>query len=191
MIREYQRISSCRFSGICNVPDRPGKRNKFRNIIDYIIQHTEIEDLSSRFVCVRDYPDNKSLSAADRAENIRDAFHYSGELNGRTVALIDDIITTGASVTACVEELLHAGAEDVVVFVLGINQFGCNHWTGVFKTLEDYSLRFNAENLVPFFSQHNSRTTLSYEPFLGNLMRNINEELLSFDDSDDGMSSFF
>ncbi|TYC53409.1 ComF family protein [Rhodobacterales bacterium] len=59
------------------------------------------------------------LSSADRRKNVRTAFTVSddrlADLQGRHVILIDDVITTGSTVTACCRTLLGAGAESVDV----------------------------------------------------------------------------
>lgn len=64
------------------------------------------------------------LSARQRRDNVRAAFAVdaadSGEIFGRHVVLIDDVVTTGASVHACARALKKAGADrvDVLAFAL-------------------------------------------------------------------------
>jgi ComF family protein len=54
------------------------------------------------------------LSRGARQDNVRDAFQAKPELtNGRTVLLVDDIATTGATLSSCAEALYAAGARDV------------------------------------------------------------------------------
>lgn len=59
------------------------------------------------------------LSANDRQQNVRSAFTVSRKgvemLQGRHVVLIDDVLTTGATVTACSKTLLSGGAASVDV----------------------------------------------------------------------------
>jgi ComF family protein len=59
------------------------------------------------------------LSAKDRQTNVRSAFIVDksrlGDLQGRHIVLIDDVLTTGATVTACSKVLLNAGAASVDV----------------------------------------------------------------------------
>jgi ComF family protein len=60
-----------------------------------------------------------TLSAPERKENVRGAFGTSGAiLRGRTVLLVDDVMTTGATVRECARVLRQAGAARVVVAVL-------------------------------------------------------------------------
>ena len=64
------------------------------------------------------------LQSKDRRKNVKGAFKVdeqeAGKLYGAKVVLIDDVITTGATATACAQALLEAGCEqvDVLVFAL-------------------------------------------------------------------------
>jgi predicted amidophosphoribosyltransferase len=64
---------------------------------------------------VRDTPHQVGLGAADRLRNVRDAFAVidPAKVIGRTVVVVDDVVTTGATVGACVEPLRRAGARSV------------------------------------------------------------------------------
>ena len=54
------------------------------------------------------------LSANERQENVKDAFQASAEkVSGRTVLLIDDVSTTGATLSSAAETLYSAGVKDV------------------------------------------------------------------------------
>lgn len=58
------------------------------------------------------------LSPEERRENVRGAFRVQSDVRGRHVLLVDDVYTTGATVTECTETLLAAGAESVRVVTL-------------------------------------------------------------------------
>lgn len=66
---------------------------------------------------VRATPAQTGLPAAQRHRNVRDAFLVSRAgraMAGRTVLLVDDVSTTGATLDACARVLKEAGVRDVI-----------------------------------------------------------------------------
>jgi ComF family protein len=61
------------------------------------------------------------LSRSQRASNVQGAFkvasHRLSDIHGRRVVLIDDVLTSGATVDACARALLRAKAAQVDVLV--------------------------------------------------------------------------
>lgn len=53
------------------------------------------------------------LSAEDRQENVREAFEWQGEEAPRRVLLIDDVCTTGATLSECAFALMAKGTEHI------------------------------------------------------------------------------
>jgi len=62
------------------------------------------------------------LAAKERRSNVREAFEvhprWAGGLKGKTVVLVDDVLTTGATAEACVRALKRGGAAHVDVLTL-------------------------------------------------------------------------
>jgi ComF family protein len=57
------------------------------------------------------------LSWGERRENVSGAFAASSDdVSGKTILLVDDVITTGATLNACASALLSAGARAVYAF---------------------------------------------------------------------------
>ncbi len=56
----------------------------------------------------------KKLSAKERALNLREAFAVRTVPNGCCVVLIDDVVTTGASLSACAHALRAAGVKNLL-----------------------------------------------------------------------------
>jgi ComF family protein len=63
----------------------------------------------------KDTPPQTGLSAAARRANVRGAFavRHVSQVAGRAVVLVDDVLTTGATASACARALLDAGAREV------------------------------------------------------------------------------
>ena len=68
--------------------------------------------VSGTLQVVRRIRDQVVLSAAGRRANVAGAYSARDRIGGR-VLLIDDVFTTGATMSACAEALLGAGAEEV------------------------------------------------------------------------------
>jgi len=69
---------------------------------------------------VRDMPPQTSLDSAHRRQNVRGAFMVTrpDRIANRRLLLIDDVMTTGATLDECARMLLTAGARRVDVFTL-------------------------------------------------------------------------
>lgn len=120
--------SNLGIDGICAVPTKEGKLDRYKDIICQVSKENGIEDYGKNFECTRFYPDQKALSFEERRKNIKGAFQYTGDLTGKKVLLIDDIMTTGATISECTRELKQKGAKEIIVLVLAINQLG-NYWS--------------------------------------------------------------
>ncbi|TAN54457.1 MAG: ComF family protein [Betaproteobacteria bacterium] len=67
---------------------------------------------------VRDTPAQIGLPWAERAANVRGAFRTCGALTGARVAVLDDVMTTGATLGEIAATLKRAGAASVVNWVV-------------------------------------------------------------------------
>lgn len=66
----------------------------------------------------RDTPPQQGQNATERKKNLKNAFSLSEPLNGEHILLIDDVLTTGATVRECCRVLKNNGAGKVTVAVL-------------------------------------------------------------------------
>ena len=68
----------------------------------------------------KETPPQTQLSEEDRRRNVRDAFtlNPAKSVAGKTVLLVDDIYTSGATVNACSRALLGGGVKEVQVLTL-------------------------------------------------------------------------
>jgi ComF family protein len=69
---------------------------------------------------IRNTPSQTSQTPTGRRDNVRGAFHASPrqELRGKTVLLVDDVLTTGSTCAEAARALRAAGAARVVIAVL-------------------------------------------------------------------------
>jgi ComF family protein len=58
------------------------------------------------------------LSGKERLSNLTNAFIARGNIKNLRLLLVDDVMTTGTTVTECSKQLIKAGAKDVVVLTL-------------------------------------------------------------------------
>ncbi|MGH9450038.1 MAG: ComF family protein [Terriglobia bacterium] len=68
----------------------------------------------------RPTPPQSGLHHGARQENVRGVFQMerTGRASGRSIILVDDVMTTGATVSACAHALKRAGAKEVAVLTL-------------------------------------------------------------------------
>ncbi len=71
---------------------------------------------------VRDTKEQKTLSATARRQNLKGAFVAQGELAGKCVLLVDDVVTSGAGMSVGCEVLRHAGAAHVIGVCIAVTE---------------------------------------------------------------------
>ena len=87
-----------------------------------VARHAGVALLVDAVVRRRRTPSQGGLNRRQRALNVRGAFRVRrgavAQVRGRRIVLVDDVLTTGATVTACARALLSAGAASVDVLAL-------------------------------------------------------------------------
>jgi ComF family protein len=66
----------------------------------------------------RNTPAQANLAWRERTKNIRGAFHCAADFTGKRIILVDDVMTTGASLDECARTLKLHGASEVILLVL-------------------------------------------------------------------------
>lgn len=91
-------------------------------IADALSKETKIPHLPMALKRTRATPSQGHLKTEERAKNVKHAFalnpKYQDKLKNKTVILVDDVFTTGATVRECTKTLLKAGVENVHVLTL-------------------------------------------------------------------------
>ena len=72
---------------------------------------------------IKETKEQKTLSKYDREENIKDAFIIlkSEEVKDKRIILIDDVITTGATIKECEKVLREFGAKEIKILTISKN----------------------------------------------------------------------
>ncbi len=85
--------------------------NQSELIARHLSEQLGVPLLADALERLRDTPPQVGRSAAERRANVSGAFavRRAGEINGKRVALIDDVATTGSTLAACAEPLKAAG----------------------------------------------------------------------------------
>ncbi|MBF0458182.1 MAG: ComF family protein [Nitrospirae bacterium] len=66
---------------------------------------------------VKETPHQTSLSGVDRIKSLKNAFVSAVSVKGKSIAVVDDVLTTGATLNECAKALVKAGARDVAGIV--------------------------------------------------------------------------
>jgi ComF family protein len=121
--REY--FNGCSLDLIVPVPLHP-KRLRWRGFNQAVILAREVGRSwglpMDPFVLARskETPPQTQLSEEERHKNVRRAFHMSADtgVKAKSLLLVDDVYTSGATVNECSRTLMRAGAREVYVLTL-------------------------------------------------------------------------
>jgi ComF family protein len=96
--------------------------NQSAELARAVARHSGRAVIPDLLVRKRRTPSQANLSARERRRNVAGAFdinpRHRQRVSGKTVLLVDDVLTTGATVDACTRALLRAGAAAVDVLTL-------------------------------------------------------------------------
>lgn len=82
-----------------------------------IARKLDLELLPNACQRIRDTPSQSALPWKERNRNVRNAFRCDMDMTGKRVALVDDVLTTGASLNALAEAVKKRGASEVYAWV--------------------------------------------------------------------------
>ena len=87
-------------------------------LAEKIAQELNLKLLPNACQRVRDTPSQSSLKWKERDKNVRDAFRCEVDLTGKRIALVDDVMTTGASLNALAKVIKKAGATEIHTWIV-------------------------------------------------------------------------
>jgi ComF family protein len=95
--------------------------NQSALLAEVIGKGSGVPAIHGAFRRIKSTPQQVGLAKAERAQNVQGAFQVradrKGDVEGRRLILIDDVLTSGATVDACARALLRGGAAEVDVLV--------------------------------------------------------------------------
>lgn len=93
---------------------RSRERSRGYNQAELLLERTGLAQRPGQLVRLRKTKTQVGQRLGERRTNVRNAFAYRGpSLAGATVAVVDDVITTGATALECAQVLREAGARRV------------------------------------------------------------------------------
>ena len=104
------------------------------NQSEVLLEGTGWSPLGTGLARIRSTDQQVGQRLHERRENVEGAFAYTGpRLDGQTVAVVDDVVTTGATVVECAQVLKDAGAR--AVWALAFARAG--YQAGTLEPIED------------------------------------------------------
>jgi ComF family protein len=99
-----------------------GRRFNQAAVLSTVVAATRgIPVLTGALRRVRSTPQQVGLSRSERAVNVQGAFAVTpggkAAISGKRLVLVDDVLTSGATIDTCARTLLRAGASNVDVLV--------------------------------------------------------------------------
>ncbi len=89
----------------------------------FLAQHLNIKTYDPHVLKrIRSTPQQVGLDAVSRRKNMRNAFAVTDltKIKGKSILLVDDVRTTGATISACVDVLKKAGAAEVNILTFAL-----------------------------------------------------------------------
>ncbi|MDE7469227.1 MAG: hypothetical protein K2M30_02950 [Desulfovibrionaceae bacterium] len=93
-------------------------------LADYITRYTTIPTPRTYIHVVKNYVSQQLLSRDERLSNVRNVFGIRHALHGKRILILDDVITTGATITAVAQLLSNAGVYHIDCIAIAINKRG-------------------------------------------------------------------
>lgn len=115
-----QKLADWKIELIIPIPlHRLKKAERGYNQSEFIAKGLSIESkipISTKAVKRKKFTETQThLSALERQQNVRDAFRVNKQkfIEGKTILLVDDVITTGSTISECAKVLLENGAKKI------------------------------------------------------------------------------
>ena len=98
---------------VVSLPPKPGQGDRFRDVRRELAARLGAADAGGALIRTRAIPEYRRMGAAERLAAAGDSHLAAASVWGKSVLLIDDVVTTGAQAADATRALLAAGAADV------------------------------------------------------------------------------
>lgn len=122
LMSEAWRASGLHSDALVPVPLHASRRrergyNQSELLARVISRHSQVP-MHNWLKRIRHTEQQAHLGAHERVANVKDAFVAGSSVNGKQIALVDDVLTTGATLAECAAALKAAGASTVIAITL-------------------------------------------------------------------------
>lgn len=122
LMSEAWLASALQADALVPVPLHPSRRrergyNQSEVLANIISRHSKVP-MRNWLKRVRRTEQQAHLGAHERLANVKDAFVANADAQSKHIALVDDVLTTGATLTECALALRRAGAASVIALTL-------------------------------------------------------------------------
>lgn len=118
LLAQYLVLHPRRVDAIVPVPLHPARLrrrgfNQAQLLAEHLARAAHLPLLATQLVRVRETSQQADLTRIERRENVRDAFCWQGAAPPLRVLVLDDVLTTGATIEAVAAALYRAGAREI------------------------------------------------------------------------------
>lgn len=106
--------------------DKAHKRGAYHMgiLCNYVTRYTGIPTSKTLMRTVVQYTSQQLLSREERLHNVQNAFTVTRSLHGMRILILDDVVTTGSTITEVAETMLESGAEHIDCLAIAIHTQG-------------------------------------------------------------------
>lgn len=114
----FEKFSGEHFDAVVPVPSYKRKRTRLSELSKKFSLLSDIPFRPDFLQKIRNTEKQRSLSASERRVNLIGAFEAADSVFGKTILLVDDILTTGSTAAECANAFYDKGAEKVFVLTV-------------------------------------------------------------------------
>lgn len=108
-------LANIKFDYAIPVPSYKNEFSRFKSVVKDFSSECKITYSDKLLLKISNTEKQHKLNSIERSQNLIGAFSASSEVKGKTILIVDDIITTGNTIKECAKTLKEKGAEKIYV----------------------------------------------------------------------------